>query len=119
MQRYRPGFSNEAIFVPRFLQLTQSLLNYYSKKKTTGVMDPLFQVPIDQIKQACLVQKLRNEKSSIRQSNQDLLTQIRTENKQKDHQFCFEVELKEDYECLHLLKNVNSAVLRHHSVKRK
>ena len=45
--RYRPGFSNEAIFVPRFLQLTQSLLNYYAKEKTVGAVDPLFQVPID------------------------------------------------------------------------
>ena len=39
VHRYRPGFANEPIFVPRFLQVTESLLNYYVKE---GSIEPLF-----------------------------------------------------------------------------
>ena len=48
MLRYKPAFREKALYIERYLELTESMLNY-SKNKNN---EPLFRIPIDQIEQA-------------------------------------------------------------------
>jgi len=56
VQRYRPAFSREAIFISRHLELTNQMLKYYGKTLGNHAnQEPLFRIPVNQISQACLV----------------------------------------------------------------
>ena len=51
--RFKPSFSLQPLFIDRYLELTDSTLLYYQKAPTGDkVKDPLFRIPVSQIKGA-------------------------------------------------------------------
>ena len=56
--RYKPTFSSQALFINRYLELTDSTLKYYGKhpKNVLNKQEPLFSIPLSQIIQASWVQ---------------------------------------------------------------
>ena len=123
--RYKPAFRQKALFIERYLELTESMLNY-SKKPIVdarlsscnegGTTEPLFRIPIDQIEQAHWVDISEVKPPGKLLGNDNLINKIAEEMQEKPT-YCFEVQLKGDYENLHLLNNVNCALQRHSKFK--
>ena len=97
------------------------MLNY-SKNKNN---EPLFRIPIDQIEQAYWVDISEVKPPGKLLGKDNLINKI-SEEMQEKRTYRFEVQLKSDYENLHLLNNVNCALQRHskfkqqpHAVKKK
>ena len=116
VDRFKPSFQNKGLFVPRFMQLTESMLVYYGKTHQLGyAIDdrqasrvPLFSIPLSQIHKA----KLLNQEKSYKICEMARRTKLDFCNKTDTSRSLFELKLRDKYENLHIVSKVNDAFER-------
>ena len=98
MNRYKPSFRSKGNLVPRFVQLTESMIIYYgSTHKIRNVYDgrqheriPLFRIPLESVHHA----RPLNLEESQKLSDSAIQSKNEKVNTSKAQPFFFEIELK-------------------------
>ena len=77
VMRYRPTFSNHALFIGRHLQLTESIIKYFGRSHDNFPnSEPLFRIPLNQIQEACWVDISGNTEVKKKLGTENLINKI-------------------------------------------